>query len=118
MCYLFWHKDIVRDVRGGVIHNYPLVKIGTQYWMRSNLETSLYVNDDALPKLNQVTANIAGYLQSTTEHYFYTANVALSGRISANSLEYTELGRLEYFKRLLEGGMGFKVNQWDCISFS
>ena len=74
-------EDIVRDVRGGVIHNYPLVKIGTQYWMRSNLETSLYVNGDALPKLNQVTANIAGYLQSTTEHYFYTANVALSGRI-------------------------------------
>ena len=34
-------EDIVRDVRGGVIHNYPLVKIGTQYWMRSNLETSL-----------------------------------------------------------------------------
>ena len=31
--------------------------------------------------MNQVTANIAGYLQSTTEHYFYTANVALSGRI-------------------------------------
>ena len=59
-------EDIVRDVRGGVIHNYPLVKIGTQYCMRSNLETSLYVNGDALPKLNQVTANIAGYLQSTT----------------------------------------------------
>ena len=74
-------EDVVRDVRGGVIHNYPLVKIGTQYWMRSNLEASLYVNGDALPKLNQVTANIAGYLQSTTEHYFYTANVALSGRI-------------------------------------
>ena len=74
-------EDVARDVRGGVIHNYPLVKIGTQYWMRSNLEASLYVNGDALPKLNQVTANIAGYLQSTTEHYFYTANVALSGRI-------------------------------------
>lgn len=74
-------EDVARDVRGGVIHNYPLVKIGTQYWMRSNLEASLYVNGDALPKLNQVTANLAGYLQSTTEHYFYTANVALSGRI-------------------------------------
>ena len=74
-------EDVARDVRGGMIHNYPLVKIGTQYWMRSNLEASLYVNGDALPKLNQVTANLAGYLQSTTEHYFYTANVALSGRI-------------------------------------
>ena len=27
--------DVARDVRGGVIHNYPLVKIGTQYWMLS-----------------------------------------------------------------------------------
>ena len=30
-------EDIVRDVRGGIIHNYPLVKIGTQYWMRDHL---------------------------------------------------------------------------------
>ena len=36
-------EDIVRDVRGGIIHNYPLVKIGTQYWMRDNLEASSYV---------------------------------------------------------------------------
>lgn len=74
-------EDVVRDVRGGVIHNYSLVKIGTQYWMRSNLETSLYVDGDALPKLNVVTANTAGYLKSATDYYFYTAHVALSGRI-------------------------------------
>lgn len=74
-------EDVARDVRGGVIHNYPLVKIGTQYWMRNNLETSLYVDGDALPKLNVVTANTAGYLKSPTDYYFYTANVALSGRI-------------------------------------
>ena len=26
-------KDIMRDVRGSSIHNYPIVKIGTQYWI-------------------------------------------------------------------------------------
>ena len=83
-------EDIVRDVRGGVIHNYPLVKIGTQYWMRSNLETSLYVNDDALPKLNQVTANIAGYLQSTTEHYF----IPLMLRFPVGSCQLTGVYRI------------------------
>lgn len=71
-------EDVVRDVRGGMIHNYPLVKIGTQYWMRDNLETALYVNGDELPKLDAVTENAVGYLQSDAEHYFYTANVALS----------------------------------------
>lgn len=71
-------EDIVRDVRGGMIHNYPLVKIGTQYWMRDNLETALYVNGDELTKLDAVTENAVGYLQSDAAHYFYTANVALS----------------------------------------
>ena len=74
-------EDIVRDVRGGVIHNYPLVKIGTQYWMRDNLEASSYVGGEALPRLDAVTANVVGYLQSTAEHYFYTANVVLSNKI-------------------------------------
>ncbi|MEY8684794.1 fimbrillin family protein [Bacteroides sp. AN502(2024)] len=75
-------EDIVRDVRGGVIHNYPLVKIGTQYWMRDNLEASLYTDGEMLPKLDAVAANATGYLQSFTgNYYFYTADVALSGRI-------------------------------------
>lgn len=71
-------EDVVRDVRGGVIHNYPLVKIGTQYWMRSNLEAALYVDGKELPKLDAVAENTVGYLQSDAEHYFYTASVALS----------------------------------------
>lgn len=74
--------DVVRDVRGGTIHNYPLVKIGTQYWMRSNLEATQYRNGGELPKLDVVIANTVGYLQSDEENYFYTANAALSSNIS------------------------------------
>lgn len=74
-------EDVIRDVRGGIIHNYPLVKIGTQYWMGDNLEASLYADGDALPQLSTVTPNTDGYLQSATKYYFYTANVALSDRI-------------------------------------
>lgn len=70
--------DVVRDGRGDIIHNYPLVKIGTQYWMRDNLEASLYINGEEVSKLDSVHADTAGYLQSATKHYFYTASVALS----------------------------------------
>ena len=70
--------DVARDVRGGVIHNYPLVKIGTQYWMRNNLEAALFANGDEIPKLNEVTENAVGYLLSCTNNYLYTASVALS----------------------------------------
>lgn len=71
-------EDVVRDVRGGTIHNYPLVKIGTQYWMRSNLEAILYTDGNELPKINAVTENAVGYLQSDPNLFFYTANAALS----------------------------------------
>ena len=55
------------------------------------------------PRLNAGNSKyMLGYLQSTTEHYFYTANVVLSNKISACSLEYTGLERLEHFKRLSE----------------
>ena len=74
-------EDVVRDVRGGVIHNYPLVKIGTQYWVRNNLEASLYVDGSSIARLDTVSANTAGYLLSDTGYYFYTANVALSAKI-------------------------------------
>ena len=70
--------DVARDVRGGGIHNYPLVKIGTQYWMRNNLEAALFANGDEIPKLNEVTENAVGYLLSCTNNYLYTASVALS----------------------------------------
>ncbi len=71
-------EDVVRDVRGGIIRNYPLVKIGTQYWMRSNLETAFYSDGGAILKLDTITENAVGYLQSDAEHHFYTADIALS----------------------------------------
>lgn len=70
--------EVVRDVRGGMIHNYPLVKIGTQYWMRSNLEACLYTDGIEIPKLNAVAENAIGYLKSKTGNYYYTANLSLS----------------------------------------
>ena len=78
--------DVARDVRGGVIHNYPLVKIGTQYWMRDNLKASFYIDGNEIPKLDAVTDGAVGYLQSEANatYYFYTASVALSGNILPN----------------------------------
>ena len=79
-------EDVARDVRGGVIHNYPLVKIGTQYWMRDNLKASFYIDGNEIPKLDAVTDGAVGYLQSEANatYYFYTASVALSGNILPN----------------------------------
>ena len=44
-------------------------------------QVSSYIDGEALSRLDAVTANVVGYLQSATEHYFYTANVVLSNKI-------------------------------------
>lgn len=66
-------NDVVRDIRGGVIHNYPIVKIGTQYWMRDNIKTALYADGEKILKLNVMSEGAIGYLLSSTEEdYFYS----------------------------------------------
>ena len=32
----------IRDIRNGILQSYPIVKIGTQYWMREDLQTAYY----------------------------------------------------------------------------
>lgn len=75
-------EDVLRDVRGGSIHYYPIVKIGTQYWMKSNLEASLYTDGEGIPKLESMTADALGYLQSKTQEYFFYS----SGTIITNKI--------------------------------
>lgn len=74
--------DVVRDVRGGVIHHYPIVKIGTQYWMRSNLEASMYTDGEKITKLDTMAVDASGYLLSSVgNHYFYSVKAVLNRNI-------------------------------------
>lgn len=71
-------SDVIRDVRGGTIHDYPIVKIGTQYWMRSNLEATLYRDGTTVPKLTAMSVGATGYLLSNTGYYFYSVDAVLN----------------------------------------
>lgn len=72
--------DLFCDVRGETIHKYPIVKIGTQYWMRSNLEAILYTDGDAILELMNMVEDATGYL-SNNGNYFYTSNAVLTNKL-------------------------------------
>ncbi|GAE23661.1 fimbrillin family protein [Bacteroides pyogenes] len=74
-------SDVIRDARGDVIHNYPIVKIGTQYWMRDNLEASLYSDGTEIKKLDTIAEGNAGCLFSSEKAYFYTMGAVNSHKL-------------------------------------
>ena len=65
----------LRDTRDSEnIKQYPIVKIGTQYWMRSNLQATMY--RDRAPIDKQTTQGTeAGYFTKDGEEYFYNGYV-------------------------------------------
>lgn len=76
------HSDVLRDVRERVVGTYPIVKIGTQYWMRKNLATSLYSDGVTIPKLTKMLEGGNGYLFSAPEDYFYSPKTVMTHKIA------------------------------------
>lgn len=74
-------KDVMRDARGSTIRNYPIVKIGIQYWMQCDLEASLYIDGTEIPRLTQMEENSTGYVQSVAGNYFYSASTLLTHKL-------------------------------------
>lgn len=75
-------EDRLRDVRGKSIVYYPIVKIGTQFWMRENLKTSKYLDGKEIIKLEEVKNDRDGYLQPISDGpCFYNAKLTLSNQL-------------------------------------
>lgn len=74
-------SDMIRDARGGVIHHYPMVKIGTQYWMRDDLMASLYNDGEEIPQLDEMAEGAVGHLLSTSGNYFYSSEAVLTHKL-------------------------------------
>ena len=74
--------DRLKDVRGKMVTYYPIVKIGTQFWMRENLKTSMYLDGKVITKMEDVNNDREGYLQPEKDGFcFYNAALALSDHL-------------------------------------
>ena len=74
---------MIRDIRNGTLHTYPIVKIGTQYWMKEDLQAIYYRNSKKalLPKNTLGTG--AGYFQDSDKKlFFYNGEAVLEGELS------------------------------------
>lgn len=74
------HK--LRDIRRGSIQEYPLVKIGTQYWMRKDLCTTTDNKGNALTKHTQLGQGPGYFKPNEYEIYFYNGEAVMKGDLA------------------------------------
>ena len=71
----------LRDIRGGKLEIYPIVKIGTQYWMREDLRATHYrQTQNELKKLQELNGE-AGYI-TKYDSYFYTGEAIMAHELA------------------------------------
>lgn len=72
----------IRDIRNGKLQTYPIVKIGTQYWMKEDLQTAYYL-DKTLLSFKTKLGEGAGYFQDDNKTlFFYNGEALLKGELA------------------------------------
>ncbi len=73
---------VIRDIRCKTPKFYPIVKIGTQYWMREDLQATCYNNGTDIP-LEQSLGQGGSYFQrNNSDSYFYNGEAVLTGNLA------------------------------------
>ncbi|WP_071147105.1 fimbrillin family protein [Bacteroides ihuae] len=77
-------KDELIDSRGTESIVYPIVKIGTQYWICTNLEATRYNNGKKISKRTDLSTESAGYSKSSTTsgYIFYNKGAISTGKLA------------------------------------
>lgn len=61
--------NTIRDLRDGLVE-YPIVKIGTQYWMRSNLKATSDNNGEPIPHLKEQGSEKGVFIADGGERFY------------------------------------------------
>lgn len=74
---------VIRDIRNGVLQTYPIVKVGTQYWMKEDLKSTYYNDNKSIP-LKEELGNGDAYFQWTKYDnlYLYNGEAVLTGKLA------------------------------------
>lgn len=74
--------DMLIDTRDNETIIYPLVKIGTQYWMRSNLKTTRYADGGSIVKGTNFADNTPMYCTFQNSYFFYNSTAVSTGNLA------------------------------------
>ena len=72
----------IRDIRNGALKEHPIIKIGTQYWMRKDLCETTYRTGTPLTKRVELGTGAGYFKPDKFEIYFYNGEAILAGDLA------------------------------------
>ena len=104
---------LIRDIRGKEIIEYPVVKVGKQYWMQEDLRTIYYQDGTALTSKIELGEG-AGYFHPTdTDIYFYNGEAVLAGELAPKGWEIPTKTDWEVLNDYIGGDVSLiKTGDW------
>lgn len=106
----------IRDIRKGNTYEYPIVKIGTQYWMREDLCATAYRNGTTLNKKTQLGEGPGYFRPQNTETYFYNGEAVLEGELAPAGWKIPDSDDWQALKEYTKDGASIlKTGEWEVL---
>jgi Fibrobacter succinogenes major domain (Fib_succ_major). len=106
--------DMLTDNRGNETRIYPLVKIGVQYWMRSDLKATKYNNGDDIALGTNFSTNLPQYCTYQGSYFFYNASAVATDMLAADGWRISNTSDWDILKEYIQNKTAFikKEDAW------
>lgn len=106
----------IRDIRKGDTYEYPIVKIGTQYWMREDLCATAYRDGTTLSKQTQLGEGAGYFRPQNTETYFYNGETILGGNLAPAGWRIPDSDDWQALKEYTKDDASIlKAGEWEVL---
>lgn len=106
----------IRDIRKGKANEYPIVKIGTQYWMREDLRATSYRDGTTLTKQTYLGKGAGYFNPRNTDTYFYNGEAVLAGDLAPAGYKIPNSDDWQTLKEYtLDNASILKAGEWEAL---
>lgn len=109
---------MIRDIRNGILKTYPIVKIGTQYWMKEDLQATYYRDSKKELPLKTILGEGAGRFQNDEMSlFFYNGEALLEGELAPADWKIPSRGDWNKLISYIHNEASLlKVGKWKAFS--
>ncbi len=107
----------LKDFRNGTLEEYPIAKIGTQYWMKAELRATAYQTGEELLRQTNLGKEAGYFKPANYDIYFYNGEAVLSGKLSPAGWKIPSEDDWNQLKKYTHGSTAsLKAGEWEVLS--